>query len=404
MKYALAIIALLASLSVAFAQDSPVKPVEPAKEPPKEEPKEEPKPKPEPGTGKTYGDPVTMTLPESVKQAMRDQGVAITRMGLLFDERGSKDGIALEFEGMRTEVPVVYAAFVGEKCDQELSYKDWLARTGHGVDVTFLVKTLPAKLSGVEVSVEHLHLKGSGETLQSTFKATDVQLGKPYSVRLRGAQPGINRYRLVVSYKNAAGERTSQTGFSHWLVVAAPPMFEFAAEPTCVATWRKAGSLTIIDAQAALNSSFMLHTGLSMADCEVRVMRRGARTIKLENLAPEVRRVVGEESQAAGWQEVGRAKVGDKNSGWLKFTLDENGFVKLSCTHALSVTSDVLPLNEAWEYRFELRHKSMRENLATWSMNVSLKIAKPQDISKARLMLTATGLEKALEVAITERK
>ena len=46
----------------------------------------------------------------------------------------------------------------------------------------------------------------------------------------------------------------------------------------------------------------------------------------------------------------------------------------------------------------------MRENLDTWSMNVSLKIAKPQDISKARLMLTATGLEKALEVAITERK
>ena len=129
MKYALAIIALLASLSVAFAQDSPVKPVEPAKEPPKEEPKEEPKPKPEPGTGKTYGDPVTMTLPESVKQAMRDQGVAVTRMGLLFDERGSKDGIALEFEGMRTEVPVVYAAFVGEKCDQELRARTRASRT-----------------------------------------------------------------------------------------------------------------------------------------------------------------------------------------------------------------------------------------------------------------------------------
>ncbi len=394
MKYALATIALLASLTVAFAQDAPDKPGDPPVPPPKAEP----------SAARSYGDPVTMGLPDSIKEAMRDQGVAITRMSLLFDERGSKDGIALEFEGMRTEVPVVYAAFIGEKCDQELSYKDWQARTGHGVDVSFLVKTMPSKLDGVEVSVEHLHVKGAGETLQSTFKATDVELGKPYSVRLRGAQPGINRYRLLVSYKNAAGERTSQTGFSHWLVVAAPPMFEFAAEPTCVATWRKAGSLTIIDAQAALNSSFVLHTGIAMADCEVRVMRRGSRAIKLENLSPEVRRVVGDAGQTAGWQEVGRAKAGDKEAGWLKFTLDENGFVKLNCTHALSVTSDVLPLNEAWEYRFELRHKSMREALATWSMNVALKIEKPQDISKAKLMLTATGMEKALEVAITERK
>jgi hypothetical protein len=396
-KYAIALIALLASLNVALAQDAPDKPAEPKPAEPKAA-------EPEPKTAKTFGDPLTMGLPDSVKEAIRDQGIAITRMSLEFDERGSKDGIALEFEGMRTEIPLVFAAFVGEKCDQALSYKDWLARAGHGVDVTFLVKTMPAKLDGLEVSIEHLHMKGSGETLQSSYKAADAEVGKPYSVRLRGAQPGINHYRLVVSYKNAAGERTSQTGFSHWLIVAAPPMFEFAAEPTCVANWHKAGKLTIINAEATLNSTFVLHTGLSMSDCEVRVMRRGTRDIHLENLSPEVRRVVGDSGQTAGWQEVGRAKTGDKEAGWLKFTLDENGFAKLSCTHSLSVTSDVLPLNEAWEYRFELRHKSMREALATWSMNVALKINKPEDIAKAKLTLTATGMEKALEVAITERK
>jgi hypothetical protein len=63
----------------------------------------------------------------------------------------------------------------------------------------------------------------------------------------------------------------------------------------------------------------------------------------------------------------------------------------------------VLPLNEAWEYRFELRHKSMREALATWTMNVALQIARPEDINKAKLILTATGMEKALEVALTQK-
>jgi len=180
-------------------------------------------------------------------------------------------------------------------------------------------------------------------------------------------------------------------------------MFEFACEPACTATWRKAGKLTVVEAFVALNSTFMLHSGFSTKDCEVRVMRRGSRDIKLTGLAPDVRRVVGEDTQAAGWQEVGRVKPG-ASGGWLTASLDESGFVKVGCTHSLSVTSDVLPLNEAWEYRFELRHKSTREAIATWNMSVGLKINKPEEIARTKLTLTATGLEKALEVALTEKK
>lgn len=395
MKYAFALIALIASFAIINAQDAPQPPVQPAPEKPVE-------PAPPKGAS-SYGDPLTMSLPQSVKNAISDQGVAITRMGLLFDQRGGKDGIALEYEGMRTEIPVVFAAFVGEKCDQELSYADWQARSGRSVDVTFVVKTMPDKLNSLEVAIEHLHMKGAEEVPQSTYKASDVEIGKSYSVRLRGAKPGINRYRLLVSYKNDKGERVSQQGFSHWLVVAAPPMFEFACEPTCSAAWRKTGKLTVIDAEAWLNSTFVLHSGLSAKDCEVRAMRRGKREIRLSGLSPDVRRVVGEDTQAAGWQEVGRATPG-QSGGWLKATLDEGGFVKVSCSHGLSVTSEVLPLNESWEYRFELRHKSVREAIATWTMSVGMKINKAEDIAKSKLTLTATGLEKALEVGLTERK
>ncbi len=399
MKHLLALIASFASLSVAFAQDSGAGGEKPTPEKAAEQPKPEEKPALGFPAGRaSFGDPLTMTLPESVKTAMRDQGNAITRLGLLFDERGSKDGISLEFDGMRTEIPVVFAAFMGEQCDQELSYKDWLARTGRSVDLTFMVKTMPAKLDNLEVSVEHLHLRGEAEVLQSTYKATDAEVAKAYSVRLRGSKPGINRYRLLVTYKNAKGEITSQQGFSHWLIVQAPPMFEFVTEPTCVATRKQLGKVTALAADATLTSIFLLHGGLSVKDCELRIVRRGSREVNLGGLSPDVRRVVGAELPAAGWEEVGRVKVGAPSPAWLKLVQDEAGFMRLSYTHSLSITSDVLPLKEAWEYHFELRHSSSREPLATWNMNVGLDIAKEADIAGAKLMLTATGLEKALEV------
>src|SRR5262245_51836990 len=120
---------------------------------------------------------------------------------------------------MRTEVPVIFAAFDGKLSDQELSYDQWKARSGHGIDLTFTVKTIPGRLEGLEVSVEHLHLQGDKETQLSKFKAPDVEIGKPYSVRLQGSQPGINRFRLRISYKDANGKVTEQEGFSHWVVV-----------------------------------------------------------------------------------------------------------------------------------------------------------------------------------------
>lgn len=386
-KYLISFIALVASVAISNAQDAP-KPDTPPESA---------------ARAAAWGEPVTITLPQNVKDAIRDQGVAITRMSLLFDERGSKDGIALEYEGMRSEVPAVFAAFVADKCDQHLSYKDWQLRAGRAVDVTFLVKTMPANLDGLEVSIEHLHYKGNEEVLQSTYNAGKVELGKPHTVRLRGARPGVNRYRLVVSYKKDSGEKVSEPGFSHWLTVAAPPMFEFACEPQGTATWRKAGKLTVVDAQVSLNAAFMLHGGLAVTDCELRVMRKGARQIRLSELPADVRRVVGEDAQAAGWQEVGRARVGDKR-GWLVAEMGDDGFVKLSCVHALSVTSDVLPLNEAWEYRFELRHSAMREPLATWTSSIGLKIAKAEDVSRSVLLVTASNLPKPLEIALREKK
>jgi hypothetical protein len=380
-------------------------PEKPAEQPrPEEKPKEEPKPEPKRDSMPSFGDPVTMTVPESVKTAMRDQSVAITRLGLLFDGQAGKDGIALEFEDMRTEIPVVFAAFVGDKCDQELTYKDWLARNGRYVDLTFLLKTMPQKLDGLEVSVEHLHLRGESEVAQSTFKAADVEIGKPFSVRLRGCKPGINRYRLNVSYRNREGKTTAQQGFSHWLIVQAPPMFEFATEPSCLAQYRKLGQVTVITADTTLNSSFMLHNGISAKDCELRVMRRGTRECRLQGLANDVRRIVGDETPAGGWEEVGKVRMSAKLPSWLKLTVDDAGFVKLGYTHTLSVTGGVLPLNESWEYRFELRHSASRDALAAWKMNIGLKIERAEDIARARVIITATGLEKALEVPLVEKK
>ncbi len=390
-KNFLALMFLFAFFHGVSAQDSAPAPEKPTAETPASK------------STSSYGDPVTMEVPRSVKEAIRDQGVAITRLSLEFEKREAKDGISLEYEGMRTESPVIFAAFIGEKCDQELSYKDWLARIWRGIDLAFIVKTMPQKLPGLSVAIEHLHMKGEVETLQSTFKATDAKVGEPYSVRLRGVKPGINRYRLVVSYKNDKGEITSAHGFSHWLVVQAPPMFEFSTEPSCVATYTSAGASTVIRSETTLTSSFMLHGGLSLNDCELRVIRRGKREVRLESLAPEVRRVVGSDTQPSGWEEVGRCRLGASSADWIVLSQDAAGFVKLSYTHSLSITSDVLPLNENWDYQFELRHLNAREPLAVWSMTVTLNIARAEDLAKARVVVSATGHAKPLEVPFSRK-
>ncbi|MCC6575211.1 MAG: hypothetical protein IT462_15650 [Planctomycetes bacterium] len=379
---------LIAAVSVIGAQ-----PADPVKPPVR----------PAPPT-RSFGPSLTMPLPEEIRALRRDEGVAITRLALLFDAKRNKDGIEVEYEGMRTEVPIIYAAFDGKRCDQELSYETWLAREGRGVDLSFTVKTMPDKLEDFTVVLEHLHYQGLVETRLSRFKAIDVELGKPFALRVQGSKPGVNRYRLWVSYKDGGGKVTEQAGFSHWLIVQSPPMFEFTPEAACIATYRQAGENTVIEADTTFSAAFILHHGLSPKDCTVRVSRRGKREMDLSRLAPEVRRVVADDKHAQGWQEVQRAAVDGAGKGALKLWRDEGGFVKASYRHSLSATSAVLPLSDVWEYRFELLYGKSGQLLATWFFNAELKIASDAAIKTAQVKLTWTGKTDALAVSLVEKK
>jgi hypothetical protein len=371
----------------------------------------EPEPEPEPETilgpepARDFGAPITMKLPDKIAKEMKDQGVAITRMRVYFEEEdNSKDGAVIEFEGMRTEVPVIYAAFNGEQCDKELGYEDWLKREGRFVDLAFDIKTRPKTLKGMKVQIVHAHLQGETQTELSTFEVTVPADGDAWdSLRLRGAQPGINRYTLVVTYTNSVGETTTHKGFSHWVVVQAPPMFEFLNTVTAKATRTEAGGTTVLDADVKMMGSFILHHGLDVKDCTMRITRRGNREMDLSKLPAELRRVIEKESIPPGWQEVARVKLGDA-VGKVGATVDvEDSFVRVTYHHAFSASAAVLPVTDEWEYRFELSHRDSNLALATWTANIDLSIAKAADISAAKLKIRATNVKHVLEVAFTKK-
>ncbi|MCA8945634.1 MAG: hypothetical protein KDB29_05370, partial [Planctomycetes bacterium] len=357
----------------------------------------EPQPEPQPGSAtiSSFGPAITMKLPESVRKEIKDQGMAITRMHVYFDEEKSNEGAVVEYEGMRTEVPVIYAAFKGDECDKELSYPEWLSRGGRYVDLAFEVKTKPGVLDGMGVKIVHSHLQGEVETELSTYDITVPEDGEPWdTLRLRGAQPGINRYTIFVSYTDSTGETTTQKGFSHWVVVQAPPMFEFANTVTATATRSDLGKNTSLEGDVHMDASFLLHHGLDPKDCTLRITRKGKRELNLSSLPPEVRRVITKEKIPPGWQEV--AKI-DFDAEQDVVSVEES-FIKVRFDHAFAASAAVLPATEQWEYQFELQHKDSASPLARWSVKVDLSVAKESDIRNATLKVNATGLDKALEV------
>jgi hypothetical protein len=148
--------------------------------------------------------------------------------------------------------------------------------------------------------------------------------------------------------------------------------------------------------------NFTLHHGLSAADCTLRISRIGTRDMDLSALPPKIRRVVNKEEVSPGWQEVARVKFNDGMVGGRRVVTVEGDFVRVSWVHALAASSAVLPLSDNWEYRFELLHKDAALPLATWTVEIDLRIQKPADIDKAKLVVRATGRAAPLEVGFTK--
>lgn len=384
-------VAVWAAGSPSFAQEDEPADVEGTNE--VTEPEDESAPE------ESWGDPIEMDLPESVEEAMRDQSTAITRMRVYFDEGNSEDGISLEFDDMHTEVPIIYAAFIGEECDRALTYEEWESRRGRYVDLGFEVKTAPARLENLEVRVVHSHLKGEEETDLSTFEVTVPDDGESWdSLRLRGSLPGINRYTLEVSYTNGMGERTTHKGFSHWVIVMAPPMFQFLNDVSATASHRAAGNNTILNTTVNMRGSFILHHGLNPEDCELRITRSGERNLDLSRMSPELRRIISQDRIPPGWQEVARMDFTDGTIGGRRVLTLEDSFVRLDFDHVLSATSTALPLSEDWQYRFQLLHDGADTPLATWTVRIQLAIDEAEDIDDAELVVEATGVDDELSV------
>lgn len=364
----------------------------------------QPQPQPQP-KGQDFGEAITLEVPAGIRKEMEDQAVAITRLRVYFDEAAAnQDGAALEFEDLHTEVPVIFAAFLGERCDRVLNYADFMSRNGRYVDLAFQIKTLPAKLEAMKVQVEHSHIQGDTDTVVSTFDVPRPEPGEPWNdLRLRGARPGVNRYRLVVSYTNSLKETTTYRGFSHWVFVQAPPMFEFTHTAGITASARRAGSTTLLSAEIRLDAAFLLHHGLRAQDCSLRLVRRGKREMRVDGLSPEVRRVLEKERAPLGWQELGRGPLSAPGIVGVDRAVVEDSFARLTFRHVINASSATLPLDEDWEYRFELLHTGMVEPLAVWEARVRLKVSTEADIDRAKLVVTGSAIAAPVEASFVRK-
>ncbi len=179
---------------------------EPAPEPkpePKLEPKPEPTPEPEPMPESTpkesgglessytapfeHGQPLTMKVPEKIKKAMTDQGKDATRLRVYFEEDKKDSGIKVEYGDESTEVPVIFAAFVKDRCDRELPYNIWSTRKNGFVDLAFDVKSRPMKLDNLGVEIIHTHLTGETENEIAVFEVPVPEGDNPWEdMRLPG--------------------------------------------------------------------------------------------------------------------------------------------------------------------------------------------------------------------------
>jgi hypothetical protein len=406
------LIALFCAAAVADNTPEPEQP-QPAEETPQPQPAEEtpqpeqpqpveeaPDTRPGPPTDRAtlldYGAPITLQVPSEVRAEIRDQAAAITRMRLYFeqDRRGGDSGASLEFEGMVTEAPIIYAAFIGENSDRVLAYDDWLERQNHYVDLAFEIKTLPRRLRGFEVSIEHSHMQGTQEDVQARFEVNVPDADADWEpLRLPGALPGINRYRLMVTFTNREGQKTTHAGFSHWVLVNAPPTFTFGTEVSGEASRLEVAGMTALQAELAIETSFLLHHGLSPDACTLRISRRGRRDMNLDPLPGNLRRVVERDRPPSGWRDFGRCVLSDGKINGRQVVEVEDSFVTIRLGHALSATSQVLPLHEDWEYRFELRHRGKDDALAVWHVTVRVDINTPADLEQAAIEVRATGME-----------
>ncbi|MCF6228881.1 MAG: hypothetical protein L3J82_09540 [Planctomycetes bacterium] len=407
------------------AQDAPEPPVkEPATEPakpeptppappestpePTPEPKPTPAPEPEPKESDgpessftdpfEHGQPLTMKVPEKIKQAMIDQGKDATRLRVYFEEDKKDVGIKVEYGDESTEIPVIFAAFVKDRCDCELPYNIWSTRKNGFVDLTFDVKSRPTKLDNLGVEIIHTHLIGETENEIAIFEVPVPEGDNPWEdMRLPGAKPGINRYTLRLTYKQ--GEKTTIVkGFSHWVIVQAPPMFSFKNGVECEATRKSINGQTTLSSVVSFTGSFRLHDGLSVDEMFLRITRKGRRNVNLRGLSPDMRRMVAKEKAAAGWQEVGRSRLTEGQITGLQNIEIDGQDVSFSFQHSLAITSRVLPLLEDWEYRFELLHKNATKPIAVWSGKIDLHIKEASKIAAAEMTVSTTGMSKPMVV------
>lgn len=328
-----------------------------------------------------------VNLPTRLLEERNQANTASARMSFTFSENNDSP-LSVEFDGQVTEIPLAAASFDRALCDTELDYDVYRERE-HTVQIGFQVRTRPVSKYPISVTIEHWHMRAENENVFiAAYTPSEIPPFASHSVLLPNALPGLNRYIIRLPGLDsvapvASGQivkDVSNRGASHFITVhevAALGLLSdasFDPQPSV----KRLGAQEVYRAGLRVSHEFTLSPAIDPSGASIRLLQRGEREVNAERVSPSMRELLGEPRDTVGaFRTLKAAALIDLDDPLLRIeSLGEQRY-RLSFVHALAMSSELLPMREAWDYRIEIWHEDYASSIDRFDFAMAAQIRDP---------------------------
>lgn len=320
-------------------------------------------------------------LSVDLADALKIERVANARLQANFTETHNDSVLAVEYEGERTEAPVIMGFFVSDKCDTEIDHQAYRASARRSGNLTVIVKSKPKNFGAYDVLVDHAVVTERRMKPINTVRLANQETFEPIPFSVGGLMPGVNRFTLRIRYTNGAGVTTISKGVTHDILVHELTAFGARSDWKLQGSETRVGDLTLWRGSMSRELDFTLSPGIDAEDVELRLLRQGKRSIARSKAPQRIRTQLDDDLTQTNWQVLASRALESGGDNILKVEAISEGTWKVHMAHWISATSSVLPVNDDWSYRLELRDKRRSALLETMDFTCKASITAPGDAS-----------------------
>ncbi|MCA8939494.1 MAG: hypothetical protein KDB07_06790 [Planctomycetes bacterium] len=315
--------------------------------------------------------PFKLLVPKRAKESVAQSRVESRRLALRVSQIGNSI-LELNYDGTRTQAPVVSAAFEVEDCEGEIEESEWLSRNDRQVRLSYIVRSAPKELPAYSVVLEHYHVTSTAETLLNTIRLEGPKTFEKQRLSIPGARPGANVFKLKVGLKNAAGVEEFSDGDSHLVLVHQNPVQGNETIGSFDASTTTLGKIKLHRSRLDASVGFFVTEAVDPQEVRIILRRRGNRFFarKLGQGSP----YLANEEKDWGWHTLFDGKLGDVSASGISLSQQEDGRWVLSFTHRASVTGTHFPFSDSQSYQLSINHPMYPTPLATAKGQVSGQI------------------------------